>query len=571
MGSVFEAINIKLRKRVAIKVLRPELASRETAVRRFLREARSASAIEHRNIVSIHDYGELDGGNVYYVMEFLQGQDLAKVLSDRGRLPWARARGILLQTVRAIKAAHDAGFIHRDIKPANIFLVEPREDEPPDRVKVLDFGIAKAEGGPGNSALTGLGDLMGTAWYMSPEQAQGQSADKRTDIYAAGILMYQVLTGRVPFDDTDSFRVLLRHVKEAPRPLRELAPDVPPQVHDVVMRCLLKVPALRIQSMRALEHALSSIGPRGEPVQPSTMPPPQELSEEPAQPPLVRAPAHELPDPETMPLPNGGLPMAQRVRAALGTPAIEPMRTPKTEFLERSPLTEASLGAPPGPIPSPETTPPQTTPPTQLLSGMGVQLQGEPTESEETTGIFSAPPRRSRRPVRPQSQDLDEAPTSLSHKPARKRPAVPIRTSREVPRSVIEPRSRPAVALSPDDATRRPRVVVEPDALPLTRTVVPTDGPRQSSRPRPAVAPGVVPRGELVSQGNVAVLASGPQVIPPPHALTPTDPRAVTRASTHRWWIVAALAGAVAIALGGWVALLLTEKMQAEVVEPGER
>ena len=383
MGSVFEAVNIKIRRRVAIKVLKPELAKREASVRRFLREARAASVVSHRNVVDIHDFGEWDG-LVYYAMELLRGRDLSQALAEVGRMRWPTARPILLQTVRALKAAHDAGVIHRDIKPGNVFLVDASDDEP-ERVKVLDFGIARTHASAATQ-LTGNGDLMGTAWYMAPELAKGATADPRTEVYAFGILAYQVMAGRVPFDDLDSFRVLLRHTNEAPRRLGTLAPDVPDTVLAVVERCLAKNAEQRYQTMRELEHALSSIGPQGEAVEPSTRPPPAvapnrdpvDLSEVVTKP---RATAVLGAGPVGEPLPATDL-------LAPPSPDDDPDEEATTlARVARLPDRTEKVGPPPGG--STEVALPQVPSP----------------GSRPTTEVAPARPVAAARPVRPQAQD----------------------------------------------------------------------------------------------------------------------------------------------------------------------
>ncbi|MEM6991347.1 MAG: serine/threonine-protein kinase [Myxococcota bacterium] len=256
MGCVYEATNVFLGKRVAVKVLDAGLAQDAVAVARFVREARAASSIEHRNVVQILDYGE-GPGLAYYVMERLDGVDLERLLGEGGRLPWPHAQEILLQAARGLRAAHEAGIVHCDVKPSNIFVVDRRADEAHDRVKVLDFGIARTS--PSMSTQDGT-SLLGTTSYMAPEQALGAAPDARTDVYAMGVLMYRVLTGRVPFAARDPHRVLAAHASEQPPLLREWAADVPASVEAIVLQCLAKSPQLRLQSMRALELALAAIG-----------------------------------------------------------------------------------------------------------------------------------------------------------------------------------------------------------------------------------------------------------------------------------------------------------------------
>jgi hypothetical protein len=257
MAAVYEGRRIGLHNRVAIKVLKEELCEDPGNVKRFLREARAASVIEHDNIVQIIDFGPVDGTPVYFVMEFLEGSDLRRVIKQAGGLPWALTQPILLQVVSALAAAHDKGIVHRDVKPANIYMV-PRANGQP-MVKVLDFGIAKVvEEGRGGitRGLTMTNGLLGTVAYMAPEQARGGKIDARTDIYALGVVAYQALTGTVPFTGNNPFMVLERHVNEPPRPPRELVPTIPAGAEEIVLRCMAKAPEDRYQSMVEVAAAL---------------------------------------------------------------------------------------------------------------------------------------------------------------------------------------------------------------------------------------------------------------------------------------------------------------------------
>src|SRR6267142_578392 len=183
MGAVYQAEHALIEKRIALKVLFPELTRRADLVARFLQEAKSASRIGHENVIDISDFGQSPEGLVYIAMEYLDGHDLGHVIRTSGAQPWARARPILMQIAKALRAAHEHGIIHRDMKPENVFLIQ--REARPDFVKVLDFGIAKSvnvdDGGP---RLTQAGMIFGTPEYMSPEQAQGQTPDNRVDFYA---------------------------------------------------------------------------------------------------------------------------------------------------------------------------------------------------------------------------------------------------------------------------------------------------------------------------------------------------------------------------------------------------
>jgi len=257
MGTVYESQQITLDRKIALKVLRPELAGKEMAAKRFEREAKSASSIEHRNVVNILDFGHLETGELYYTMELLHGRDLSKVLKEEGALPWSRAGWIILQVVRAFAAIHDKGVVHRDLKPANCVLLDPKPGDDPDFVKILDFGIANLQDKTQATALTGASDIIGSAPYMAPEQVEGKEVDARTDIYSLGIMMYELLTGKVPFREQHIYKIMMQHLTEAPQPPRELVPEIPPEVEAIILRSIAKKPEDRYQSMAEIELDLS--------------------------------------------------------------------------------------------------------------------------------------------------------------------------------------------------------------------------------------------------------------------------------------------------------------------------
>jgi serine/threonine protein kinase len=259
MGSVYLAEHVAIDKPVAIKVLGQEFTHRERLVQRFLQEARTASRIRHQHIVDITDFGYVRDGVPFFAMEHLEGCTLAERIRAEGRLPWPRARRIFLQICAALQAAHEEGVVHRDMKPDNVFLVE-RSGEP-DFVKVLDFGIAKLLTEEADQGLTQTGAVIGTAAYMSPEQAQSLEVDPRTDVYSAGVILYQMLTGRVPFEAEGFLGVLAKHLTERPPSLRAVAPDarIPVAVEREVLRALRKQREERHRSAGELAQALASI------------------------------------------------------------------------------------------------------------------------------------------------------------------------------------------------------------------------------------------------------------------------------------------------------------------------
>ncbi|MCA9699736.1 MAG: serine/threonine protein kinase, partial [Myxococcales bacterium] len=255
MGRVYLGEHVTLRKKVAIKVLKQEFCHDRTNVERFLQEARAASMIRHENIVDIMDFGQVPGGSVFFVMELLEGADLSDLIKKIGRLPWMRTRNILLQVVRALRAAHESGIIHRDMKPANVYLIDRSGVN--DYVKVLDFGIAKVD--DQSTGLTRTGAVFGTAGYMAPEQACGDPVDSRTDVYAVGCMMFEMLTGRTPFPGTNFMRVLTQHMNEPPPRPREVCPeaDVSDEVETIILTALAKKQEDRFRDMAALEKAIA--------------------------------------------------------------------------------------------------------------------------------------------------------------------------------------------------------------------------------------------------------------------------------------------------------------------------
>jgi serine/threonine protein kinase len=258
MGVVYLAEHVAIEKRVALKVLLHEYSNKPVQKERFLREAKAAAKINHPNVVDITDFGETPDGRVFFAMEYLEGEDLHHVIRRGGALPWARARPILLQICSALGSAHAKGIIHRDLKPENIKLVSRGEKE--DFVKLLDFGIARiTDLGDAGRRLTKTGMIFGTPEYMSPEQASGERADHRADLYALGLIMYEMLTGKLPFSGDNFMAILTKHLHVEPVPPRELNPTICPEAEAIVLRALAKDRDARFQSMEQMAAAIASI------------------------------------------------------------------------------------------------------------------------------------------------------------------------------------------------------------------------------------------------------------------------------------------------------------------------
>ncbi len=250
MGFVYGGRHAIIDKRVAIKVLRKEAAKDEASAQRFLAEAKAASKIGHQNIVDITDFGVLADGHPFFVMEFLDGPTLAKIVETEGQLPPLRAIAIADQIARGLAAAHQKGIIHRDLKPENVFVLE--RDGNSDVIKIVDFGIAKDTAS--TKRLTQVGMVLGTPEYMSPEQATGQPTDHRVDMYALGCILYEMIVGDVPFKDESATRTLTKHVFEPVVPPSVRRPElaVPPSLEAIVMRMLEKKPGDRYADLREL-------------------------------------------------------------------------------------------------------------------------------------------------------------------------------------------------------------------------------------------------------------------------------------------------------------------------------
>jgi eukaryotic-like serine/threonine-protein kinase len=346
MGQVYLARHVFMGRRAAIKFLRPELIADPTVVARFLDESRATNAIGHPGIIDIMDVGLLsDGRTPYLMMEFLGGESLSACLGRSRPLPIHQAVEIACQTASALEAAHARQIVHRDLKPDNLFLVPDEALATKIRVKILDFGIAKLRGDMRGADLrTRTGAIMGTAQYMSPEQCLGRpnDIDPRTDIYALGIILYEMLCGQVPFTGEGLGEILLHHMSTPPPPLRDRVPEIPESLERAVLRALTKEPNQRFQSMADFALAVREYDPRAALT--------AHVGRLPGERTPQVAPTVMIPDGTPPPILTGHTPMPVRVPASITPPPAVPyapaspatMRVPTAMLDERPPIAPAA-------------------------------------------------------------------------------------------------------------------------------------------------------------------------------------------------------------------------------------
>ena len=263
MGMVVSAMHIQLDERVAIKFLLPEALANPEAVARFGREARAAVKIKSEHVARVTDVGALETGAPYMVMELLRGKDLGAALRERGSLPVPLAVEYVLQACEALAEAHAMGIVHRDLKPANLFLTARADGSP--CVKVLDFGISKVSAAAGSGSdmgMTRTQSIMGSPLYMSPEQmASARDVDQRSDVWAVGTVLYELITGRVPFEAETMPQLCTLILHAEPPPPRSVRPELPEGIEGVILRCLRKDRAQRYQNVAVLARDLASYAP----------------------------------------------------------------------------------------------------------------------------------------------------------------------------------------------------------------------------------------------------------------------------------------------------------------------
>jgi len=271
MGSVYEAQHVTLHRRFAVKFMLPEYAANRSTLRRFENEARAAGGLEHANIAAVTDIGQAPDGSPYLVMEYLSGQDGAKLLARLGPLPVQRTANIVFQACLGLAVAHKAGIVHRDIKPENLFIADAGDGN--DLVKILDFGIAKLRS-PDASVATASGMMIGTFFYMSPEQVRDAAkVDPRTDVWALGVVLYELLTGKKPFDGAEPTEILYQIVHECPQSPDEHRAGLASDLITIIDQALQKDIERRLPSVTAFAEALAPFTgrPFAQPQEPSAI------------------------------------------------------------------------------------------------------------------------------------------------------------------------------------------------------------------------------------------------------------------------------------------------------------
>jgi serine/threonine protein kinase len=522
MGTVYEAIHTVLEKAVALKVLHPELARKSQLVDRFLQEAKAASRIRHENVIDISDFGSADG-HVYFAMELLHGHDLHEEITrakNAGKLlPWERSKHIFLQICSALSVAHERGIVHRDLKPENIYLVEFRGDD--DFVKLLDFGIAKmtdVSASEEGRKLTKTGMLFGTPEYMAPEQARGEPADHRVDVYAMGCILFLLVSNRLPFHADNFMGVLAQHLTAEPP---EIAPETfdqigaPRELADVIDRALEKDKELRWQTIEELVAAICDVC--GDPL-------PKERSK-PHRAPSVDAPGETTRSRTPTDQPRSRTPSgSQRMRSPTGRskPPTGPVRSKPPTSPPRAGMPEVSwigsaesladlakaqepaavIGL--GPVPEPA----QKGHAFAIVSAIvvlaiiagGAYALGWFGKSKDETSA-TTPDSGSRAPEQPAASDvsIDAMPEDVATKPA---PATaPPSTKPVKPSTIVTKPQTSGVVTKPNTSTP----VTKPDTSPVTKpdTSAPVTKPDTSpvtqpdtSAPEPKPEPPADPPAE---------------------------------------------------------------------------
>jgi serine/threonine protein kinase len=503
MGTVYRAWQGSMDREVAIKLLRRDLMRDPRVIKRFHREAKASARLSHPSIITVYMVGDTEDGVPFIAMEYVKGRSLDRALTEDGILPPARAIHIAKQITSALAEAHGQGIVHRDLKPENIYLAEASHT--PDFVKILDFGIAKILHAQDESMLTQTGAIFGTPFYLSPEQASGGDIDHRCDLYALGVILFRMVTGRLPFFSDSGMAVLIQHLKEEPPRPTQFVPTLPAPLEHLILKALAKLPEERFQSASAMGEALAGIASYLDPLRSvGTAPAAGILSTT-----LADAPALEA----STRIPRPALPAAASSTEAATT-------NPRFHVPSSSEIGDGGIltGAPLSQVPSVAAAPPPITPRASItlgladrvlsrrrllvhaLTGLGSILGGsalgaalfyrdrqQSAAAAPDAGIApDARPTLDAGAVSPDRGPAAAAPApdaaraTPSRPPATKRPAP---ATRPVPRPVTKPKPQPRRKKRPDSGT-------------VIRPVGPDPGTSGSDHDDPSATPAPRPKDD---------------------------------------------------------------------------
>jgi serine/threonine protein kinase len=548
MGSVYLAEHAMLGRRAAVKVVRPELSTNTEIIARFFNEARALNAIRHPGIVEIFDFGYLSDGSAYIVMEYLEGESLGARCRRLHRLEPRHALLVVRQIGLALAAAHERDVIHRDLKPDNIFLVPDPETPYQERIKVLDFGIAKLAAG-GDRAHTQTGSVLGTPTYMSPEQCRGAGGvDARADLYALGCMLYEMLCGHPPFTVEGMGELIAHHMYFAPTPPRSLDAAIPESTERLVLWLLQKEPAARPQTAREVVDTIDRLvgsGPAHAALHPQTTPG--------VLPPAVRAsapmPVATSPTPSpspVVPAPSRPVtrPLGARAVTSLGTGPTTSPSVPTTP----APMTGAPSGPPtPTPLPAAPVTPPPMTPASSTTAPAAPASSGRETPTSVT------PP--------PEPAQMTSAPlTSASVTSASMGPATPVPASMG-PATPVPASMGPA---TPVRASMGPATPVPASMEPATPSSMGPATPVPASMGPATPVPASMGPATPAPMGSAppAPVSSSPVPVAPKTLTTLSGAAGLSRVEVPAWrpdgrrrWIAPVVAGSL-IAIGGVVVMM---------------
>jgi serine/threonine protein kinase len=499
MGTVYLARHVTLGRPAAIKVLHASLSSNQDMVSRFFNEARAATAVRNPGIVEVFDFGILEDRSAFIVMEYLEGENLGARIR-RGRLPIAATMTIVRAIARGLQAAHEQGIVHRDLKPDNIFLVPDPEQPAGERVKLLDFGIAKLAPMSGEVSQTRTGMVMGTPTYMAPEQCRGAgSVDHRADLYALGCVAYQMMCGQPPFVSDGAGDLIAHHLYFAPKPMRSLCPEIPADVDDLVLWLLQKDPAARPATAADLVRAIDSLAAVSVPGVMQTRPPTRFSAASLA--PVVAttlqgaAATVALPGntrPQSTPR-SRSVPLVAGVAAgviAVAVMLVIVLRDPgqRNLALPSPPVQPAAapiVVSPPGPVPPAPVVPAPVAPSPAPAPAPPAAVP--PAAGPPGTTVVTAPAPPSTAADRP---DRTSRTDHKKHLPSGSR--VALRTPEPASAGTVEPEP-PAPTPAPSPPVARPPVTTPPPPDP-PHTVVPPPDPAAGPRPPPTVSATAVAR-----------------------------------------------------------------------------